>query len=1047
MAWLRGRASWQRRVGEPLSEWRERVRHQWITYVGPLPDRVRRGARLVPYLNVATLREIAATLDMLDEEYGTEAWTPVGRISRKGAFREQAYMAVAWDPTYEDFLREVERWMANPRIRQVIYRYHLPEGIPEGRTVSKLPGRGTPRQQIEKTAEYTIELISDAIVEEAELDTSWMKVGWVEQRVAGAGGRKAYKVMMTNLYTMRDYECAEGDCAFACMRAVAAKVAKKNKSLRRELSLPEGAIGFESLEALARYFRVGARVFIEATEVVEQFDDEHENRFVGAHKHKCVWEVRPREGEKVVDMYYAASHFSHITEFKEIPASSYCPITGDYGASYSNKQLKKRLREQGRHYHEPKGSAKARREHHEYKTRVLVFDFETVWDPERGDDLRPYAVAWYDFDPKTEKISGALEGSVRYEFGLDKCALALVDYISEAPDDVRYVIAGFNSSRFDNYLLARAAQSREVLTRVFATGNTLRGLWLGRHEALDIARLCPGATLKQRCSDFRTDPVKVDGFDHTVVQEEFLRGRLAQWADLNREKLEHYVKCDVLSTASLFVKLAEALSELIGIDVLEGEAQTIGGAAWKAYERSAKDEGRVKHPAPTREVDDFFRSAIVGGRVQSFKKSGHTVRGRLRMVDVASLYPTVMYGKNGHLMPPSLLYGQFPRGDPVATERYIPGLIGFYNVRVKRQPIRNVLPKRLPDGRLDWRYQGEFDTVATQCSIELIRRHGGEVDVGSGYYFPKLDNKAFHTFLEPIFAAKDDEDRLAAEKSPQANASRRNMAKLLMNSLSGKTAQRNFDERVVLATGSAKQLTEEAKMRDGVARWIPLCGSTCILVGLKPLEKVYNKRTAKPSYMAALIYEYSRAYMYELLLSKYDVQYMDTDSSVMASEEYERFRQDYPELDFNGITKRPKQLGDLEEELGHPEDATAILLGPKEYLIHNHTKGVTKARLKGINLGRDRLVPDVTRVPRETLALHRLYEALPLATPLELFEGLAGGARQRLLCSQLQRTLVGSEGALFSLRQRYLVKTLEPRKTHDREVPAMRSELYRRLGP
>lgn len=1007
---------------------------------------------MMPYLKVAVLKELASWLDWFDDYLGVPAWAPVGRMRRNGAFREQVYVSPA-DNSYEEFVAEVERRMADPNIVQVIVRYTYGVDDVYHKTVSRLPGRGSASQQIARFETRTTVLQSDAAIDEADLDTRWMKVGRRERKQAGASGSKDYKVLMTNLYTMRDYKCADGDCVFACIRAVAPKNAKKNKTIRRELDLGQGAISFQDLEAVARYFKVGVKVYIEATDVVEAFDDETENRFTGAHIHRCVWTVEPREGEPTANLHYAPGHFSHITEFKEIPATAHCPITGDYKADYTIGQIKERLREQGRRYIELTEREKT---HTEYDTRVLVFDFETVWDPERGDELRPYAVAWYDFDPAADEISGKLESEVKYSFGLDKCAHDLLDYIADAPPDVKYILAGFNSSRFDNYLLARAAQCREMLTRVFATGNTLRGVWMGRHEALDIARLCPGATLKQCCMNFKTDPVKVDGFDHTLVQEEFLKGNLTEWAEDNREKLEHYVKCDVLSTASLFVKLSVALKELIGVDVLKGEALTIGGAAWTAYERSAKKEGRVKFPAPTEEIDAFFRKAIVGGRVQNFKKSGHTVRGKLRMIDVASLYPTVMYGKNSHLMPPALKYGRFPKGAPTATEVYMPNKIGFYNVRVKRQPARNVLPKRLEDGRLDWRFAGEFDTIASQCSIELIRRHGGEVEVGGGYYFPGEDDRAFHTFLEPIFAAKDEEDRLAAAKDPKANASRRNIAKLLMNSLSGKTAQRNFDERVVLATGSAKQLSEEAKMRDGVATWIPLCGHTCILVGLKPLEKVYNPRTAKPSYMAALIYEYSRAYMYELLLSKYDVQYMDTDSAVLTAEEYDSFRRDYPELDFKG-EKRPKQLGDLEEELGHPDDASAILLGPKEYLIYNHSKKDAKARLKGVNLGRDRLLRDEV-VPSVragvlgapplggTLAVHRLYEVTPLATPLGLFEALAAGRKQRLLCSQIQRSLVSREGGLFSLRQRYLVKTLEPRTTHESEVPPMRSEIYR-AGP
>jgi hypothetical protein len=946
-------------------------------------------------------------------------------------------------------------------------------------------------------------------------------VGWTVDG-EGGGATKNYKAHSSNLYTMRDYKCSEGDCAFAAIRAKLDKPpAKRNKTIRRELGIPGGNVTLADLERLSIFFNVAIEVYAEGTSVEEEFDDSQGNRFVGRHSHQLVQAWAPADAAAdmpSVCMRLHEDHYSLIVEFKDIPETAYCPITGDYGfgehAPYTEAQIKRRLREQGRIYVEaaevsrqkrtkaerqklleeykkkhpelPQKKLLARFRHEypskkedEYKTRILVFDFETIWDPERHDEVRPYAVAWYDFPADTEAtaISGELEPDVHFATGLGTCVYDLLDYIDDAPEDVKFILAGFNSARFDNYILAKAAQGRERLSRIFATGNTIRGLWLGRHESLDVAKLCPGATLKKCCEDFKTSPAKVDGFKHEVPQNAFLEGRLGEWIEGNRAQLEHYNKYDVLSTASLLIKLASTLKEIINIDVLAGEAQTIGGAAWKAYERHAKNEGRVKFPAETRELDEFYRSGIVGGRVQNFKKSGHIEMGKVRMVDVTSLYPTAMHGQNKHLIPPETMYGLYPRGKPIKTNAYMPGKIGFYTVTVKKQPARNVLPLRQPDGRLDWRYRGEFKTVTTQASIELLRRHGGEVEVHSGVYFRSADDRTFSSFLEPIFAAKDEEDRLAAKdakkiaeikklklpkeeederiavvkRESKANPSRRNALKLIMNSLSGKTAQRNFEERVVLATGSAKLLAENAKMRDGASIWIPLCGHTCILVGLKPVDKVYNKRSAKPSYLAALIYEYSRTYMYELLISKYDVQYMDTDSALMTEEEYSRFRADYPELDF--VTQqRPKKLGDLEEELGEPKNAEAILLGPKEYLVHNHDNGKQKARLKGVNMlpdeetkmTRDRLMTGPK--PKSTREAYEIYKSLPAIKPLELFRGLAKGETQRVLCSQIQRSLAGPEASAFALTQRFLVKELKPRTTHTDEVPVMRTEIYRQGG-
>lgn len=1051
--WIRGRIpSWQRQLGESFHGWMARLKQQWQYFSSELPYKRTRGRRT---LSMVELQFMADMLDYLDEILGTDIWVPQGRVERNGPFREQRFVATV-PRSKEQFVKEIERVMATPRIRQVKVRFlaNEPGDPPEHKTLSKRPGRPPPR------VAYDIMLEPAALVPGSDPyhdethypDFESYIAGWVVDG-EGGGGTKEYKAHSSHLYMMRDYRCSEGDCAFAAIRAKLDRPpTKRNKTIRRELGIPGGNVTLADLERLAIFFNVVIEVYAEGTTVEEEFDDSRSNRFVGRHRHQLVQTWAPAIGAAEVPtvcMRLHEDHYSLIVEFRDIPETAYCPITGDYGASYTKTQLKRRLREQGRVWIEPPRLRENRRNEKHYKKRILVFDFETIWDPDRWDEVRPYSCAWYDFpaDADPDSISGELEPQVKFATGLGTCVYDLLNYIDEAPDDVKYILTGFNSARFDNYILAKAAQGRERLTKVFATGNSLRGVWMGRHESLDIAKLCPGATLKLCCANFKTNPVKVDGFDHNHVQQQFLDGKLTEWMADNRESLEHYNKYDVLATASLLLKLGKALKELINVDVLAGEAQTIGGAAWKAYERGAKEEGRVKYPAQTKEMDDFYRAGIVGGRVQNFRKSGFVGRGKYRMVDVASLYPTVMYGQNKHLMPPEIMYGLFPKGDPIETTVYIPWKIGFYEVTVKKQPERNVLPLRTSDGRLDWRHKGEFRTVTTQASIELLRRHGGEVEVHRGVYFPRVDDRTFHTFLEPIFAAKDEEDRLAAAKDPRANASRRNIAKLLMNSLSGKTAQRNFEDKVVLATGSAKLLAEEAKMRGGCAEWVPLCGHTCILIGLKPEDKVYNKRTAKPSYLAALIYEYSRAYMYELLLSKYDVLYMDTDSALMTEEEYNRFRQDYPELDFVS-EKRPKKLGDLEEELGLPDDATAVLLGPKEYLVHNHANNKQKARLKGVNMipdekgmTRDRLIAGAK--PSTTRETYALYGTLPAINPLEMFLGLAGGQKQQILCSQIQRSLSGDGRDAFTLRQRFLVKEIKPRTGYTEDVGVMRSDVYR----
>lgn len=1011
-----------------------------------------------------------------EEEARPAEWR-AGKMQKTGALRAQEFKT-GTEPVLEEYIAAVEgrmREIGRRKLSHVTVPFEDNEGNVVWRSIN--PSMGSVRAQMESWLRLDDVSGSDALNEGYAPLTNRYKVYWKEGKGLGglegaAGG--SYKTRLTNLYRLKDYKCADGDCLFAIMREVAAaKPAARNASIRRELGLGAGGVRIQDIDAVAKYFDVGVELYLEDVSVEALFDDDDgANRFIGNVSHRRIMVVEGRTAAApIARILYEPGHYSHIVEMRPIPKSVVCPVTGDYKATYTRTQLKMRVEQQGRYYHKPKETLKEEKERarankgvKKHRKMLLVYDFETIWDDARFDELRPYSVAWYAFGVE-DKIGPELEPKVSFMYGLDTCVEALLDYIEEAPEDVAYEIVGFNNSRFDNFILARAAQKRESLKSVFIAGGCIRDMWIGRHTTLDIARLCPGGTLKSKCDDFKTNPKKVDGFDHLVPQRAFLEGRLDAWFDANREEAVHYVKTDVLSTADLCLKLAGAIKGLTKMDVLAGGAKTIGGVAWDTFVEQTKTG--VPDPA-SEDVDKFFRKAIVGGRVQNFMGKGYKTRESLRMIDVASLYPTVMYGKNAHLMPSEYMYGRYPTGRPVATAEYRPGLIGFYRVTVKRQPAKNVLPFRREDGRLDWAHEGEFETHTSQCSIELIRRHGGEIDVHEGYYFERSTEKLFRTFLNPIFEEKDRQDALKAANDPAANPSLREVAKLLMNSLSGKTAQRNFEDQAILATGATAQFAAEARMREGTAMWLPLCGDTCIIVGKKPLDKVYNKLRAKPSQLAALIYEYSRAYMYEILLSKYQSMYMDTDSALLSKEEYERFRADYPELDFKA-EKRAKELGDLEEELGCPADVTAILLGPKEYLVYVHDEArnargerilTAKAKIKGLRLTRDRLIlPGHEAEVRAltTVERHNAYnskehpalgtlkdQATGMFDPITIFERLRTEPKVGVLCSQITRWITNGESSLFGLGQRYLIKELHCRAEPARPIAVMHAPIYRR---
>ena len=139
-------------------------------------------------------------------------------------------------------------------------------------------------------------------------------------------------------------------------------------------------------------------------------------------------------------------------------------------------------------------------------------------------------------------------------------------------------------------------------------------------------------------------------------------------------------------------------------------------------------------------------------------------------------------------------------------------------------------------------------------------------------------------------------------------------------------------------------------------------------------------------------------------------------------------------------------LGDLEEELGNPDQATAILLAPKMYYVGclpednpniDPKQLHSKVKVKGVCLHRDRLISEQTSTDHHSAdmaVLHEIYNGRDTDNPAtvidnattakQLFERIRDEGTAHVICSQLTKKLVGGDGLPFSLSQRYLFKKL-----------------------
>lgn len=974
-----------------------------------------------------------------------------------GAFRAQEFTAARPITSLREFANTIARVAAaTPHYRQAVVGFEDDQGNRINRTLKGLAKNGEPDpdvivEELESFNYGDSVTGSDTIPAYFRPVVGRFEIGYLEPvRAAGLSFRNMSlgKPRVRPHFTLVELSAKanESDCFLAVARAVAKAhglevTRQKNTTIRSQLGIGEGPISMdeETVDKIARFFGLRIRVItgMEAIPDSERSFDDDGNREEG--RNLCVLtDVRPvviayggDENSPDCPVYYEDNHCEYISNFL---APLTCKVTGDIISADkppAKKDIKLRVLEQGRVWYGCK--AKTGKKPRKYEDRVIVFDYETTYEP--NGLLVPYALGFIELkaedlsSPDMSPLADRVVQTVRREGQKEsEVSAPLLSLIACAPSTVRYTLVSYNGARFDHYILAKAAHARSMLTSVFATrGAGLRVLRLGRHKTLDIAKLLPPMKLMTACTSFDTNPKKLEGFSHYEIQEEHANGRLfTSWLAANLARLTEYLTGDVLSEASLFVILRSSFVQSVGIDIMgEKSPATIGGLAWEA----ALKKCPIPMAVSDEEIDLNIRKAITGGRVQIFGDEPSVIRGEAaRMVDVVSLYPTAMAAvdKVSALFKPSDKWGYYPQiaeSAPRKTTCYAPGDVGVYWVRVIRQPegLPNVLPLRQPGEPLGWKHRGEFETMATHIDISLIREYGGEVEVLWGYKWNHTKHGLFRPFISELARLKNEQDGFKSSKDKQYNPALREVYKALMNSLSGKCCQKNYDDLTIIATGSAAQLSADKKIEPGTSSWIPIGGETVIVTGKKLKDSVYNPKKAKPSILAVLIYSYSRAYVWKTICQHHP-EYMDTDSGAMSVKNYEELRRAFPQLDPAG---RAKELGDLEEELGENKTSDRYYIAPKEYAIMTDSK--SKVRIKGIHDSDRIVVGDPTILEKMSLAeLAKEYEGKngsALTVPFnarEFFERRLK-AKVSMLSSQITRG-IKDPSATFALRQRFLIK-------------------------
>ena len=498
--------------------------------------------------------------------------------------------------------------------------------------------------------------------------------------------------------------------------------------------------------------------------------------------------------------------------------------------------------------------------------------------------------------------------------------------------------------------------------------------------------------MKDACESYKLDYIKSE-FDHNKIKN---------WDDVYKYKNEvlPYLKLDVLSLNELIIKFSKEMKELkLNIyDYLT--LSSMGYAYWKRtisefYKKEIGDSisdiisQYIKEKNKTRKEKIFeklsnvliflpdeslykiIRKAIIGGRCYPRQKKyvsslydriikAGTKEERMQLykelvvsqdyifaADVCSLYPAVMRGVEG------LIDVYYPIGETYQSsnpkKEFDSGKLGFYEVTF--QAPKNLFHPRISyrnDCRLIWGLEKSTSWL-TSVDIEDMLEIGYEItDWGKTCYVykskTKKNNSPFKYYIDTFYEMKK-----IASLEESKDPVKRNIAKLLMNSLYGKMLQQAFSE----STFCHKNHEDVLKFLNSydLVSWKEF-NNNLIITGEK---KDFKTCITKPSQFGAFVLAYSRRLCYnyfkECGLDKHFMIYGDTDSMYIFGEYHQKLLK-------NGYIRKD-ELGYLSNDAkgNEPLIIKQISLSPKCYTYlsldkdgelktNSKSKGIPKKYLK-----------------------------------------------------------------------------------------------------
>lgn len=724
--------------------------------------------------------------------------------------------------------------------------------------------------------------------------------------------------------------------------------------------------------------------------------------------------IKAENSKNFVSIVYFNSHYEKYNK--------YCPIKdGEFYISTKYELLhvinNKIIKKVKRQYIQDELANFGLKKKTGYKTVICKFDFETIYDEMSSGLLRPYTINW------------EFEGISYQHFGDDCVDVFIDFLYLNRDSRLICLEGYNNSRFDNFFLVNGLIKRDLLTDIFYQKNSILNIKWGGRHVVHDICRFTMSSLDKacndfnctyKKIGDFShsiiqnhynenknvksyfhcadcpiiNNNITIDIARSTMSPDELkvlIRNIIKSKGCIcdNFVNLVIYNTFDSLATGELYDKINSILQETKAIDGPLFDYKTVGGITYNNFKKATS---HLEIPLLNIEKYDRTRSGLFAGRTQCYKGVSYDLsrENKYVMIDVVSLYPY------------SMLYRKYPCGEVVKKslkDCLKDNNIGFYLVKVNQEKLaKNVIPRR--GETLDWNYKGDMEVFINTVDIKCLIDYGASVEeilCEDNYAFSDtIDGEEMFSCLVSWKKIKQDEDikkEIVSLKNLRYSTNEiiltikkkllvtiteefvvmtvnfnnvlRNMAKLFLNSLSGKVIENihldktklvrsDYDmNRLISIAGENNLLMIERKINNG-----------CAIISYKANKEDEFKRQNRPIYLGNLIYSYSRDHMYRSVLANYDVIYQDTDSALMSVNEYNIFIEKNKSI-------MGTEFGQFSLEEGSFEMDSYVTLSPKNYFIFGGEKLIKKG-FKGVNLNKDKFIPNI-KIPyiRENIIRHR----------------------------------------------------------------------------